>query len=805
MTDERDRDPEKTVIRKVVPETTVVRNVDPGTTRVRQVPPDQAPPASRAPDGPPPPQSKSGLIGRIAGLSDRHPGRILAGIGVFFVIAVALGAPVAGMLHANNPFNKHSSESVVVEKRIGDATGERPAPQVIALVTPPGGVSAPGSRALVASVAAELRQDPAVTRTLSYYTTGSRSFVSRDGRSTYVAAFFKNVSDNGASEAAERLVERVQRPPTVLLGGPAVASEQLGSQVGKDLGKAEGLAFPILFILSLFVFRGVVAALMPLFVGGITVMTTFLALRVVNSFLSLSQFALNVVIGLGLGLAIDYSLFVVSRYREERAKLGLDGPPTQASGEPPPDGADAGRAGGAPDEAQAARRAGAEREALHRAIRTAGRTISYSAVTVALALATLCVIPMPFMVSMGLGGAITALVAVTVSLLALPALLAVLGPRINSLAPARWQRAAQRTASRPQEGPWYRLSQTVMRRPVPIATACVVVLLVLGLPFTGIKFIGVDASGVPQGLSARTVDDTLLSGYSTDASSQITALVQAPPGAGAQIDTLAAQVRALPGALPAGGPPSALPGGGYWTFAVLPAQRPLAASTIALVKEIRAHRGPAIQVGGATAQFLDQKATIFGLLPVVAGILCLLTFIVLFLMTGSVVLPLKSLLMTFLSLSAAFGVLVLIFQDGHLQGLLGFQSLHAIDISQPILIFAVAFGLSSDYTVFLLTRIKEARDAGHPNRESVAIGLERTGRIVTQAAILFCVAIGAFATSSIVFIKEVGVGIAVAVLLDATVIRALLVPSLMALLGERNWWAPGPLRRLHERIGLGEE
>jgi uncharacterized membrane protein YdfJ with MMPL/SSD domain len=238
---------------------------------------------------------------------------------------------------------------------------------------------------------------------------------------------------------------------------------------------------------------------------------------------------------------------------------------------------------------------------------------------------------------------------------------------------------------------------------------------------------------------------------------------------------------------------------------VLPAQRPLATETIGLVKDIRAHRGPTIQASGATAQFLDQKATISGLLPVVAIILCVLTGFVLFLMTGSVILPLKSLLMTFLSLSAAFGILVLIFQDGHLQGLLGFQSLHAIDISQPILIFAVAFGLSSDYTVFLLTRIKEARDGGHPNKESVAIGLERTGRIVTQAAVLFCVAIGAFATSSIVFIKEVGVGIAVAVLIDATIIRALLVPSLMALLGELNWWAPAPLRRLHKRIGLSEE
>jgi uncharacterized membrane protein YdfJ with MMPL/SSD domain len=767
LTEQRDSDPEATVIRRVV---------DPEATRVRRVPTE-----------PPPPSKKSGLLSRLAHISDRHPGRVLAAIGVFFVIAVVIGAPVAGKMHANDPFNDHSSQSVVVNKLIANATGERAGPQVIALVAPQGGVSAPGSRALVASVAAAIRQDPTVTRTLSYYSTGSRAFVSRDGRSTYVAAFFKKVSDNDASNAAKRLLERVQKPPTVLLGGPAISGQQLGSEVGKDLGKAEGLAFPILFILSLFVFRGVVAALMPLFVGAITVMSTFLILRIVNSFVSLSQFALNIVIGLGLGLAIDYSLFVVSRYREERAKIAREG-------------------------ASAEQLAAGEQEALHRAIQMAGRTISYSSVTVALALASLCVIPTPFMFSMGLGGAITALVAVTVALIALPALLAVLGPRINALAPARWQRAAERTASQQQEGPWYRLAQTVMKRPVPIATICVVVLLALGIPFTGIKFIGVDASGVPKGLSARTVDDALLSEYPTDASSQITVLVKAPGSATGQVAALAAQVRGLPGALPAGGPATALRGG-YWTFAVLPARRPLAPTTIALVKDIRAQRGTTLQAGGAatiqasgnTAQFLDQKATISRLLPVVAIILCVLTFIVLFLMTGSVILPLKSLLMTFLSLSAAFGVLVLIFQDGHLQGLLGFQSLHAIDISQPILIFAVAFGLSSDYTVFLLTRIKEARDAGHPNKESVAIGLERTGRIVTQAAVLFCVAIGAFATSSIVFIKEVGVGIAVAVLIDATIIRALLVPSLMALLGEFNWWAPGPLRRLHKRIGLSEE
>jgi uncharacterized membrane protein YdfJ with MMPL/SSD domain/pSer/pThr/pTyr-binding forkhead associated (FHA) protein len=742
------------------------------------------------PAEPPPPCAESGLLSKLAGISDRHPKRVLSGIAIFFVIAVVLGAPVAGMLHANDPFNDPSSQSVRVNKLIGKATGELPGAQVIALITPPGGVNAPGTRATVAATAAAIRSDPTVTRTLTYYNTRSRDFVSRDGRSTYVAAFFKNVSDNDASNAASRLLDRVQKPPTVILGGPAVASQQLGSQVGADLGKAEGLAFPILFILSLFVFRGVVAALMPLFVGAITVLGTFLVLRIVNSFLPMSQFALNVVIGLGLGLSIDYSLFVVSRYREELAKIGMEGSRSQSYGAIPRSEAE----GKFP---------GSESEALRRAMYTAGRTIMYSATTVALALATLCVFPMPFMYSMGLGGAITALMAVTVALVALPAMLAVLGPRINALAPASWQRAAQRTARQEREGAWYRLSQAVMKRPGPIAAISAAVLIALGIPAYGIKFTGVDASAIPSGLSSRTVDNVLSTQYPTDASSQITALVRAPVSARPQITALAAQLRSLPGATTSGGPPVAL-AGGYFTFAVLPQHRPLNAATINLVKQIRGHPSPQVQASGATAAFLDQKSTISAGVPLVVALLCVLTAVVLFLMTGSLILPIKSLLMNFLSLTAAFGLLVLIFQDGNLEGVLGFQSLHAIDLSQPVLIFAIAFGLASDYTVFLLTRIKEARDAGNSNRDAVAIGLERTGRIVTQAAVLFCVAIGAFSISSIIFIKEVGVGTALAVIIDATIIRALLVPSLMALLGEWNWWAPGPLRRLHNRIGLSE-
>jgi RND superfamily putative drug exporter len=691
------------------------------------------------------------------------------GIGVFFAIAVAFGIPVAGKMHANDPFNDPNSQTVKVKKLIGQATGELPGAAIIALVTPPGGVDAPGTKATVERVAGEIKRDPAVTRTLTYYDTHSRSFVSNDRRSTIVAAFFKNVSDADRDNAASRIIGKVNRSPEVLVGGPAAAGQQIGKQVGMDLGKAEGFAFPILFILSLFVFRGVVAALMPLFVGGITVMGTFLVLRIVNSFLSLSQFALNIVIGLGLGLAIDYSLFIVSRYREELAAT----PPEE-------------------------RTKAVYHAALQRAMLTAGRTILFSALTVAVALASLCVIPLPFMYSMGLGGAACALMAVTTALIALPALLAVLGPRINALAPARWQRSAERNASAVQDGTWYRLSQFVTKRAVVVAIASAAFLIALGLPATGIRFVGVDASAVPPSLSARKVDDALQARFTSNASSAITAIVRAPRAAAPQIRALAGRLRGLPGALPTGRAPFAL-GNGYFEFDVLPRARPLDPTTIKLVRTIRAQRNPRVLVTGGTATFLDQKSSISSSLWLMALILVGLTAVVLFVMTDSVVLPIKTMIMNLLSLSAAFGILVLIFQDGHLEGLLGFKSLNGIDLSQIVLIFAIGWGLASDYAVLVLTRIKEAHDAGHSNTESVAIGLERTGRIVTQAALLFCVAIGAFSTSAVIFIKEVGIGTAVAVIIDASIVRALLVPSLMVLLGEWNWWAPRPLRRLSAR------
>ena len=734
----------------------------------------------------------SGLLGRLARLSDRHPKRVLWLVAICFLVAAVIGAPVTGALEENEGgFADPASESTKTEEQLAAASEEAPGAQVIVLLRPGGAIEAAGVRARVERLQAIVEREKDVSRVLSFYNTRSRSFVSRDGRATYIAAYMKDVPEVQREEAGMRIQAKLEQRPQVLVGGTAVAGAQLSETVAQDLGKAEALAFPFLFAFSLLVFRGLVAALLPLFVGVLTIFGTFFALRLINEIVPLSQFSLNIVIGLGLGLAIDYSLFVVSRYREELAKSGTVGGRSATAGAP------------ARDEAKA-ELAVAQSLALRRALLTAGRTILYSSITVAVALASLALFPQPFLYSMGIGGAVCALVAVTVSLVALPALLAVLGARVNAAAPRRWKQAALKTAGDDRGGGWYRLAHWIMRRPGAVAAVSATVLILLALPATGIKFTGIDGSSVPSQLTSRQVDDALREDFGLN-TAEVSVLARAPRASKAEISDYAARLRRLPGANAAVTDPPRPLGAGLWELTVTPAKRSLDPDTVELVKRIRSDPAPfPVEVAGETAAFVDQRSSIGSHLPLAALLLCSTTMLVLFLMTGSVVLPIKSLLMNVLSLGAAFGLLVLIFQKGNLEGLLGYQSQGAIEISQPVLLFAVAFGLATDYAVFLLTRIKEARTAAASETEAVAIGLERTGRIITQAALLFCVAIGAFATSSVIFIKEVGVGTALAVIIDATIIRALLVPSLMALLGARNWWAPQPLRRLHRRIGLSE-
>jgi RND superfamily putative drug exporter len=703
------------------------------------------------------------MFNALASLAQLHGKRTAILAVIFFVAAGAVGGGVADKL---GPYGDEdpASESAKALDRL-EAGGYRD-PSVIVLLQNTSPTSAAGQRK-IQEVAQELRGNSDVARVTSYLDTKSPDFVSRDRNSTYLAVSLKPIDDKEEQDAAQAIADDLDGQPGVSVGGIALAQEQVNKQVEEDLRMAEMLAFPLLFLLSLVFFRSGVAALLPLMIGGLAIVGTFLFLRVANEVVDVSVFALNLTTGLGLGLAIDYSLFVVSRYREEIAKSGPGA------------------------------------EAMKRTMNTAGRTVLFSSLTVAAALASLMVFPQRFLYSMGLGGTIVALLAATVALTVLPAVLALLGNRVNAWAPKFLQRRADRDATVTEEGFWYRLSRFVMRRPIGIATATAVVLLVLGIPFYSLKFTSVDAQVLPDSASARQVDDVMRAQFPPFRDTPNLLLVEnATPESLSAIQREASQVEGIAQVQP----PQRLANGDAVIHAYS-SQSYISEVSRDAAKDLRDLPVPAgseLLVAGAAAHFVDLQSSLISHAPIALAIVVIATLIVLFLMTGSVVLPFKQLVMNVLNLSAVFGILVFVFQDGRLEGLLDYRGQGALEQTMPILLFAVVFGLSTDYGVFLLSRIKEARDHGASDSECVAIGLERTGRIVTAAAVLFAIAIGAFATSQIIFIKENGVGTALAVLIDASLIRALLVPSLMELLGRWNWWAPKPLRRLHERFGLSE-
>jgi uncharacterized membrane protein YdfJ with MMPL/SSD domain len=703
------------------------------------------------------------MFDALARLANGSAKRVVIAGAILFVLAGAIGGSVADHL---DPYGADDPATETVKARhLLEDNGHRETSLVVlfrGLDT-----ASPAAKQRVERVENELRKHADVASVSSFYDTHSRAFISRDGRSTYVAVALKPTDDKAQQDAAKDIDDQLSGRHGFLVGGPALAQQQVNEQVEKDLQMAEMFAFPILFVLSLLFFRSIVASLLPLMIGAMAIVGTFLLLRVASELTSVSIFALNLTTGLGLGLAIDYSLFIVSRYREEIAKSG-PGP-----------------------------------EAMRRVMATAGRTVLFSSLTVAAAIASLTIFPQRFLYSMGLGGSLVALLAATVALTVLPAVLTLLGTRVNSLAPGFLQRRADADTRPDEHGFWFRLSRLVMRRPVPIATLSALVLLAAGIPFLGMKFTSVDAQVLPGSTSARQVDDVLRADFPPFRDSPVdVALRGATPR---EAKRFRAEVAAVPG-ISAALPPQPLRNR-VSLIEAFQSEPYISSRGKDSVKRIRALPSPSgteVLVGGASADFLDFQSSLKDHLPLAAAIIVVATLVILFLMTGSVVLPVKALLMNLLNLSAVLGILVLIFQDGNFEGFLSYTSQGALEQTMPILLAAVVFGLSTDYAVFLLSRIKEARDKGASDSQSVAIGLERTGRIVTAAALLFAVAVGAFATSKIIFIKEWGLGVAIGVLIDATIIRALLVPSLMELLGRWNWWAPRPLRRLHERFGLDE-
>jgi len=675
------------------------------------------------------------VLSLLGGLAARRPVALVAAAAVFTLAGVLFGGTVTSRLSSGGERDA-AAPSVRAEQQLERATGSDPDATLLVLVRP-------ARRA--PAVAARLRK-LGLERAVAPSRGRRRELVSRDGRSALVLA--PEVSDAQAARAARAL----EGEEGIVLGGGPVVSNQVESIVSADLKRAELIALPLLFLLSLWVFRGLVAALLPPLVGFVTIAGALLGLRLASELTSLSLYALNLITGLGLGLAIDWSLFVVSRYREELARLGPGV------------------------------------EALRETVRTAGRTVLFSALTVAAALSALLVFPQRFLFSMGLGGMLVALIGAAVALILLPAALALLGPRVNSLAPRRLQRRGEREAKPASSGFWYRLSRLVMRRPLPIAAATAALLLALGAPFGTIKLTGFSPSALPAGVSSRVVDEVLRSQFSPQLSPAAYAVVTAPAAARQGVDAFARRLRQLPGR-PDVSPPRRV-GGDTWRIDVSPRSADASAGE-RLVAAIRSlpSRFPVL-VGGASAALVDQKASLFSNLPVALGVLVGGTLLLLLLMTRSLVLPLKAIILNLLTIAAVFGVLVWVFQDGRFQDLLDYTSVGGLEATHLVLIAAVAFGLSTDYGIFLLGRIKEARDRGADTKTAVAHGLERTGRVVSAAALLFIVAIGATAASRLVSIKEVGLATALAVLIDATLVRALLVPSLMCLLGRWNWWLP---------------
>ena len=702
---------------------------------------------------------------RMGRLVYRRRRLVLALTGLFVAIALTWGTGVFGALSDGgfeDPGAESSTAAEVIDSTFGHVTGD-----VVVVYRADQNIVGTGEGAGVERALEDLPSS-AVTSVLSYWSTGGDpGFVSADGRTTFAMLALSGDTDAEREEAYLEVADELQVSGVESFrGGQVPTFVDINTQIESDLARAEMLSFPILLLLLVVVFGSVAAASLPLAVGGISILGAFTVLNVATKLTDVSVFAINIVTLLGLGLAIDYALFVVSRFREELA-------------------------------------AGYSAEdSVSRTMATAGRTVAISGLTVAVALGALLLFPMNFLQSMGLGGIAAVLVAMVAALTTLPALLGVLGHRVDALR-VPWRRSREVGASS-DEGAWARLASWVMRRPIMVAAATVTLLAILGAPFFQVSFGGVDARVLPVDAESRVAGELLGQDFPASSDAPVDVVVEGADGV--VLDRVTQVLREVSGVRSAS--VTASEGDTSVVALAYPGE---SSDEVAqqVVTEVRA-LGPqlpadvSVTVTGETARLVDLMAGIGDRLPWALGYIAVVTFLLLFLAFGSIVLPIKAIVMNVLSLSATFGVLVWGFQQGNLEGLLGFTATGTLEATQPVLMFAMVFGLSMDYEVFLLSRIREEWDRTGDNTEAVARGLQRTGRIITSAALLFVVVAGSFATSGISFIQMIGVGLAVAVVIDATLVRAFLVPATMRLLGRWNWWAPAPMLRFWERFGIGE-
>jgi putative drug exporter of the RND superfamily len=705
---------------------------------------------------------------------------VLVATVALMVAAAILGGNVVERLTSGG-FEDESSESFEGAEVLSERFGVE-APNLLLLVTSEtGSVDDPAVAEQGVALTEELAAEEGIEGVASYWSTGAPTLRSDDSSQALVVGTITGDADE-ARERIEDISPKFNRNGDLIdveVGGFEEVFRAVSVQVEEDLLRAEMIAFPITLILLLFVFGSLVSASLPLAIGGIAIVGSFFVLRVLTGFTDVSIFALNLITAMGLGLGIDYSLFVVSRFREELHR-GLT-----------------------------------PHDAVVQTVKTAGRTVAFSGITVALSLSALLIFPLTFLRSFAYAGVAVVLLAALAAVVFLPALLAVLGHRVDKL--AIWRRK-ERTDG---EGFWHRMATTVMRRPVPIATSVIVFLLLLGAPFLGVEFGRTDHRVLPVEAQVRQTMDEIGGNFSVNNGESLQIVAVGVGGAGDQIDAYATSLSEIDGAASveavtgtyANGKRVAAPNESSARFAnehgtwlsVMPEGDTSAADREQLVRDVRALDSPFdVEVTGSPAADIDGRESLFSRLPLAAALIGAATFVLLFLMFGSILVPAKAIVLNLLSLTATFGALVWIFQQGNLSGILDFTSTGALDMTMPILMFCIAFGLSMDYEVFLLSRIKEEYDRTGDNAASVALGLERTGRIVTAAALLLSIVFVAFATSSVTFIKLFGVGLTIAVLVDATLVRATLVPAFMRLAGRANWWAPRWMRKVYDRFGITE-
>ncbi|GAA4185346.1 MMPL family transporter [Streptosporangium oxazolinicum] len=698
---------------------------------------------------------------------------VLALLGTVVLGALAAGT-VSGLSLAR--YEAPGSESDRAQAELAARFGTGSADLVLLVTARSGTVDTPAVAASGRALTARLAAFEGVAETASYWSRGNPvTLRSADGRHALVVARIPGDANRVRSEILPRIIPEVLRgdaATTVRAGGGEEVFRQTVPLARQDFVRAELVVVPLVLVLLWVHLRRVLAAVLPVVLGALAMVAGLALLRIPLLYADLSTFALNLTLAMGLGLGVDYSLFMIARFREE-VGLGRD-----------------------------------RHEAVARAVERAGRTVIFSGVTVAASLSVLLFMPFDFFRSFAYAGVAVVVGGVVGAVVVLPAILAAVGDRVLSRHPGK---AAGGTF-------WRGLATRVMRRPVVYGGVATAVLLLLGSPFLGLRLGVADDRILPASAPARQTSDVIRAGFpaeETDALQIVStgaagAPPEAVPGYAAALSRLpgVAQVDSAAGSYAAGvrisaGDPSRFAGAGGTWLSVVPSAELMEEDPVQLVSDVRALRAPfEVLVGGYPAELADYRQAVIERLPLLLGLILAVTFAVLFVMTGSVLIPLKATVLNLLSLSVMFGALVWVYQDGNLSGLLGFTPTGTLDPSIPILMFCVAYGLSMDYEVFLLSRIKEEYDLTGDTSGAVVAGLQGGAPLITAAGGILAVSFAAYVSAQVVFVQMLGVGMAVAILVDATVIRAILVPAAMRLAGEANWWAPGPLRRLHARIGL---